>query len=335
MKKPLDLFLGVLAVAGALVAAWRTSGRSARSAAGTDGTGAAGIGVAGPGFAADVGEGKLALWIDEARGVLDRVKRHNTVMIAASLSYYSLLAVFPAAIAAVSIYGLVADPDTLEAQIIDLTQALPESTADFIAEQLRSIVSGSGGSLGLATGIGIAVALFSASAGTKAIISGTNIAYGVKETRSFFVLRGIAYGLTVLIIVGLLGTVAAVTALPQIASAIGLADETATLINYARFPVVFLLVVFGLGTLYKFAPNRPARLTHFVNVGGVVAAVLWVLATLGFSLYVNNFGTFGETYGTLAGLIVLMLWFFISGLIVLAGAELNSEIESRRIQPLQ
>ena len=327
MRRPLDLFLAVLAIGGALLGLRKTSSSTTLGRTGDTTTVRADAQI---GLEQAETLTNLRLWIDEGRGVLRRLKDHNTVMIAASLSYYSLLAVFPAAIAAVSIYGLIAEPDMLESQILDITSALPTTTADFIAEQLRTIVSGSEGSLGFATAIGIVVALFSASAGTKAIISGTNIAYGVEETRSFLVLRGIAYGLTALLIVGLIGTVVTVAALPQIAEAIGFGQEAAELINVARFPVVFLLVVVGLGALYKWAPDRPGRLTKLINVGGVTAAILWVVATVGFSLYVNNFGTFGETYGTLTGLIVLMLWFFLSGLIVLGGAELNSEVESRR-----
>ncbi len=347
MKKPIELFLGALAIVGAIVAVFK-SGSSQQATGGVSSappaippgqatalvdTGSVALPRDAKGVVGTLRASSNKLWIDVLSAVVDRIRRHNIVMIAASLSYYALLAVFPAAIAAVSIYGLVADPDTLEEQIVDLTSALPDSTAEFIAEQLRNIVMGSGGSLGLVTAFGILVALFSASAGTKATISGTNIAYGVKETRSFLQLRGVAYGLTVLIIVGLSGSVIAVTALPQIAEAVGLADVTRDLINVLRYPAVFVLVVIGLGGLYKWAPDRPARLTKFVNVGGVVAAILWVLATVLFSLYVNNFGTFGETYGTLAGLIVLMLWFFISGLVVLAGAELNSELEQRRQLP--
>lgn len=331
MRKPIDVFLAAL-VLGAAVLGLRKSvpQRIATTEQESSDDSAAG---AEPPAAADLSG--FELWIDEGRGVVARVREHNLIMIGASLAYYALLAVFPAAIAAVSLYGLVSDTDALEEQILDLSAALPATTAEFIADQLRTIVAANQSSLGLATAVGIVVALFSASAGVKALISGTNIAYGVEETRSFLTLRGVAYGLTILVIVGLIGTVVAVTALPRIAAAVGLREQTTSFITYARFPVVFLLVVIGLGALYKWAPNRPARLSPLINVGGVVAAVLWVVATAGFSLYTNNLGTFGATYGPLTGLVVLMLWFFISGLVVLGGAELNSEIESRRHESLR
>ncbi len=263
-----------------------------------------------------------------AKALMTRIKRHNTIMIAASLSYYALLAMFPAAIAAVSIYGLVADPVALENQIADITSALPEKTAEFVVDQLRSIVETSPSSLGFATATAIALALWSASAGTKALISAINHAYGEPETRSFFVLRGSALLVTLGVIIFGVGSTAVVAFLPRILDAVGLEEEAATAINILRWPFVFVVVVLGLGGLFKLAPNRPWRMTRWVNVGAVVAAVLWVVATVGMSVYINNWGgSLNETYGTLSSLIVLMLWFFVSGLVVLLGAETNSYLE--------
>lgn len=265
---------------------------------------------------------------DIARALATRIKRHNTIMIAASLSYYALLAMFPAAIAAASIYGLVADPATLEGQVEELTAALPTKTAEFVEEQLNLIVDSSSSSLGVATTVSIVFALWSASAGTKALISAINHAYGERETRSFLALRGSALAVTLgLIIFGVAAT-AAVGFLPQILGWIGLEDAAATAISLLRWPIVIAIVILGLGALFKLAPNRPWRMTRWINFGAIMSAVLWVLATIGMSLYVNRFGSgLGETYGTLTGLIVLMLWFFVSGFVMLLGAETNSYLE--------
>ena len=263
-----------------------------------------------------------------AKALATRLKRHNTVMIAASLSYYALLAMFPAAIAAVSIYGLGADPATLESQIEELTAALPTETAEFVEGQLGVIVESSSRSLGFATAASIVLALWSASAGTKALISAINHAYGERETRSFLALRGSALVVTLgLIIFGVAAT-AAVGFLPQILSWIGLEDAAATAIASLRWPVVIVVVILGLGGLFKLAPNRPWRRTRWINFGAILSAALWVVATIGMSVYVNNFGRgLGETYGALSSLIVLMLWFFVSGFVVLLGAEANSYLE--------
>lgn len=270
----------------------------------------------------------MARFLEFAKHIAGRIKRHNTVIIAAALAYYAFFAVFPAAIAALSIYGLVADPVELENQLIDLTAALPAETAKFVQTQLLGVTQLSG--LGIATIAGIALALWSASAGTKALISGINIAYNEKETRGFAFLRALALGLTVGMIVFVVAAVAATTVLPPLLDDFGLESETITLINIVRWPAVVLTVLLGLGLLYKVAPNRPLSASPWINWGAVFAAIAWVLATFGLSLY-STFGEAGAAYGALAGLALLMLWFFVSGLVVLVGAEINDELEERNV----
>jgi membrane protein len=337
MKRFLDVFLGALAVGGAVAAVRSTAPVPAVEGAAPESAGSIAAPVDRPSAAAGVvaavspAPTGLRLIKDLALAVAGRLKAHGTVMLAAGLSYYSLLAVFPAAIAAVSIWGLVADPAELERQITDLTSALPVATAEFVETQILGIVDTPSGTLGVTTTLSILAALWSASAGTKALLTGINYAYGHPETRSFLAIRFAALVVTIGMIVFGLGALMAVGFLPQILAEVGLKEQTADLINFFRWPAVFLIVILGLGALYKLAPNRPWRATRWINVGAVTAATLWVLATVGLSFYVNNFGaSFGATYGALAGLIVLMLWFFVSGLIILVGAELNSELEHRR-----
>jgi membrane protein len=274
-------------------------------------------------------------WFDEpisvTKSVVERLREHHMPMIAGSLSYYAFLAVFPAAIAAISIYGLVLDPADLATQIEDITSALPETTATFVADQLNDIVENSGSGLGFTAVLSIIAALWSASAGTKALITGIDIAYETPENRPFIVLRGMALAITVGLIVFVLTAASTVTFLPDLMSEIGAGDATTRLIEYGRWPVIFVVVIIGLGFLYKIAPNRPAAKSPWVSIGALIVAALWVLATLGFSLYAGLAGNLGAAYGTLGGAIVLMLWFFISGLIVLTGAELNAELEARNL----
>lgn len=267
---------------------------------------------------------------DLGKAVSARLKKHGTVMLAAGLSYYALLATFPAAIAAVSIWGYGADPVELERQVADLTSALPDTTAKFVTDEVVGIVDTPEGALGVTAVVSILAALWSASAATKALITGINYAYGQPETRSFLALRLAALMVTIGGIVFGLGALLSVGFLPQILSAVGLEDQTVDIVNVIRWPIVLLLVILGLGALYKLAPNRPWRMTRWVSIGALTATGLWILVTLGLSFYVNNYGaSFGSTYGALAGLIVLMLWYFISGVVVLLGAELNSELEHR------
>lgn len=264
------------------------------------------------------------------KAVIGRLREHHMPMIAGSLSYYAFLAMFPAAIAAISIYGLVLDPADLTTQIEEISEALPKETADFISVQLTDIVESSPSDLGYAAVISIIVALWSASAGTKALITGIDIAYETPENRPFVVLRGMALGITVGLIVFIVAAVSAVTFLPDLLRSVG-AEGLTRYVEYGRWPAIFVFVIGGLGLLYKIAPNRPASKSPWVSVGALVVAALWLLATLGFSLYANNASSLGATYGTLAGVIVLLLWFFMSGLIVLLGAELNAELELRNL----
>ncbi len=271
-------------------------------------------------------------WFDEplsiARSIVIRLRDHHMPMIAGSLSYYAFLSIFPAAIAAISIYGLVLDPADLTAQIESLSDALPEETAAFISAELTDLVASSGSGLGYAAVVSIIVALWSASAGTKALITGIDIAYETPENRPFLILRGMALGITIGLVVFVSAAASAVTFLPGLLDAVG-ADGLTGYVEYGRWPTIFVMVIVGLGLLYRIAPNRPASKSPWVSIGALVVAMLWLVATLGFSLYANNAGSLGATYGALSGIIVLLLWFFMSGLIVLLGAELNAELEAR------
>jgi membrane protein len=256
--------------------------------------------------------------------LMRRFKENHTGVVAGSLAYYAMLSIFPAAIAAVAIYGLVLQPAQLEAQIADISSALPAEASELVLRQLREIVSGSGSSLGIAAVVSIGGAVWSASAGVKALIVGLNIAYGITETRRFLVLRATSVLITLGSILFVVSAVALATFLPHL-PVIG--ETPRAVIAWLRWPVIFLVVLFGLGALYKLAPNRPASTFPWLSAGAAVAAVAWVLATVGFSFYANSIGDFNATYGALGGFIVLLLWFFMSGFVVLLGAELNAELE--------
>ena len=263
-----------------------------------------------------------------AKAVVGRLREHHMPIIAGSLSYYAFLSIFPAAIAAISIYGLVLDPADLTAQIQTISDALPKTTADFISDELKALVDSSESGLGYAAVISIIAALWSASAGTKALITGIDIAYETPENRPFIILRGMSLGITIALIVFVAAAASAVTFLPDLLDAVG-AEGLTRFVEYGRWPTIFLMVIIGLGMLYKIAPNRPASKSPWLSTGALVVAVLWLAATVGFSVYANNAGSLGATYGALSGIIVLLLWFFMSGLIVLLGAELNAELEAR------
>ena len=264
-------------------------------------------------------------WLDIAKRTLMEIKADQVPLLAAGVAFYALLSLFPAIIAGVSIYGLVADPQTVRDQLATLTQLLSPETAKLVGQQLIQVTSGAGGALGLATLIGIATALWSASSGMKALITGVNLAYDEAETRKFLKLRGLALLLTLgaMVLMGI--ALAAIVGYPPIADT--LPTVLRWLVAIIRFVILGGLLMVGLAVLYRYAANRDEPKWSWVSWGAGIATVLWVLATIGFALYANFFGNYNKTYGALAGVIILMFWLYLSAFVVLVGAELNTEME--------
>jgi membrane protein len=264
-------------------------------------------------------------WKDIAKRTMKSVKEDQVPLLSAGIAFYGLLSLFPLVIAGVSIYGLVADADTVRSQIENLTKLLSPETAKLVGTQLVQVTQGANGALGFATVLGILIALWSASSGMKALITGVNLAYDETETRKFAKLRGLAILFT-------LGAMALMgVALATIVGYPPIADNLPTVLRWLvaiiRFAVLGGLLVVALAVLYRFAPDRDQPKWSWVSWGSVVATLLWVLATIGFAVYANFFGNYNKTYGALAGVIILMFWLFLSAFVVLVGAELNTEME--------
>jgi membrane protein len=264
-------------------------------------------------------------WVDIAKRVAKEVKQDQVPLLSAGVAFYLLLALFPAIIAGVSIYGLVADPATVRDQIASLTQTLSPETAKLVGEQIRQVTAGAGGALGLATVLGIAIALWSASSGMKALITGINMTYDETETRKFVKLRGLALLLTVGAMVLLGVALALIVGFPAVPDTWPVVLRG--LVAVLRFVVLAVLLVVGLAVLYRYAPDRDEPKWTWVSWGSGIATLLWVLASVGFSVYANLFGNYNKTYGALAGVIILMFWLFLTAFVVLLGAELNTEME--------
>jgi membrane protein len=264
-------------------------------------------------------------WMAIAKRTAKEVKADQVPLLAAGVAFYTLLALFPAIIAGVSIYGLVADPQTVRDQIDKLTQMLSPQTADLVGKQLIEVTSSAGGALGVATVVGILTALWSASSGMKALVTGVNLAYDETETRKFVKLRGLSILLTLGAMLLLTVAGATIAGFPPIADNLPVALQW--VVSILRFVVLAVLLILGLAALYRYAPNRDKPKWTWVSWGSVVATVLWILASIGFSIYVNSFGNYNKTYGALAGIIILMFWLYLTAVIVLVGAELNTEME--------
>jgi membrane protein len=264
-------------------------------------------------------------WRDIALRVKTEVKRDQVPLLAAGVAFYTLLSLFPAIIAAVSIYGLVANPDTVRRQLDRLAQLLSPETASILSQQIKQITSGAGGALGLATLLGILTALWSASSGMKALVAGVNLAYDETESRKFLKLRGFALLLTLGAMVLLGIALALIVGFPAVASGWPTALRWGA--SLLRYLLLAALLAVALAVLYRYAPDRDNPRWTWVSWGSAVATVLWVLASAGFSVYVSHFGNYNKTYGALAGLVILLLWLWLTALVVLVGAELNTEME--------
>jgi membrane protein len=269
-------------------------------------------------------------WKDIAKRTLKEVKADQVPLLGAGVAFYVLLALFPAIIAGVSIYGLVADPQTVRDQINQLTNMLSPETAKLVGTQLEQVTSSAGGALGLATVLGILTALWSASSGMKALITGVNLAYDETEGRKFVKLRGLSILMTVGAMVLLAVALALIVGFPAVP------DSWPTSLQWTaailRFVLLAVLLMAGLAALYRYAPDRDEPRWSWASPGSVVATVLWVLASVGFSVYVNAFGNYNKTYGALAGIIILMFWLYLSAFVVLVGAELNAEMELQTVE---
>jgi len=248
-------------------------------------------------------------------------------MLAGGVAFFAFLAVFPALIAGLTLYGLVADPAQAVQQVEDVAAGLPRQTQPLIRDQLTAVASTSGSALTIGLVVSLLAALWSASSGTGNLIQAINIAYDEQEGRGFVKLRGLALVLTLGAIVFVLVTLALVAVVPPLLDTLPLGVVSTVIAQVLRWALLVGIVVVALAVVYRVAPDRDSPKFRWTSPGALVATTLWIIGSVGFSLYVNNFGSYNKTYGALAGVIVLMLWLYLTSYIVLLGAEINAESE--------
>jgi membrane protein len=271
-------------------------------------------------------------WWQVVRRAMKESGADNVPILAGGVAYFGFLAIFPTIIAALTLYGLVADPQTVAAQVRDLSAALPQQAQPIVADQLQSVASASGRALGVGLVISLLAALWSASSGTGNLVKAVNLAYDEDETRGFLKVRGIALLLTLGAIVFVLLTLALVAVVPVVLNALPLGPLGTLLAQVVRWLLLVAVVVVALAVVYRVAPDRDRPRFAWVTTGSLVATALWIVGSILFSLYVNNFGSYNKTYGTIAGVVVLMLWLYLTSYIVLLGAEINAESERQTLQ---
>jgi membrane protein len=266
-------------------------------------------------------------WKDILWRTWEEFGQDRIMSVAAGVTYYALLAIFPAIAALVSLYGLVADPATIQDHLNALSGVLPGGALDIIREQVTRIASQGGGTLGFSFVFGLAISLWSANAGMKAVIDALNIVYDEEEKRSFVQLNLQSLAFTLGAIAFILLSLAGIVVLPVVLDFVGLGGGIEWLLSLARWPVLLAAVVAGLAMLYRYGPSRDKAEWKWVTPGGIIAAVLWLVVSMLFSWYVANFGSYNETYGSLGAVIGFMTWIWISSVVVLLGAEINAEME--------
>jgi membrane protein len=267
-------------------------------------------------------------WKDVAKRAMAEFKADRGVLMGAGVAFYALLGIFPALIAALTIWGLFADPEQVESAFETMAEFLPEQAAEIITDQLSAIAGTAGGALGLAAIISLGGALWAASSGVKGLMTAVNSAYNQPAgERSFFKERGLALAFALGGIVLALVAVGLLAIFPVVVNLIGFEGTVASVVSLARWPLLLVLVWIGLSLLYRFGPDRVPAAWGWLSWGAGIAVVLWLLASVGFTIYVQNFGNYNETYGALGGVIVLMMWLFITGVVIVLGAEINAELE--------
>jgi membrane protein len=265
---------------------------------------------------------KDILWRTYAEMQSDRL-----LSIAGGVAFFILLAIFPAITALVSAYGLFFNASTITNNLSLLADIVPANVLSIVHEQAQRIGANSGRALSLGVVVGILVSLWSAMSGVKAMIDALNVIYEQQESRNFFKLSLVALLFTLCGFAAFLLAIAAVVVLPLVLAPVGLGSAAGTLTRFGRWPLLLLLLLIGLAALYRYGPDRRAARWQWVSVGSVFAAVTWIIASYLFSWYLASFANYNATYGSLGAVVGLMMWLWISTILVLLGAELNAEIE--------
>lgn len=254
-------------------------------------------------------------------------------LLSAGVAFFGFLALFPALIALTLVYGLIADPATIAGQLDALGQSLPQEARVLLEDQLRQLTSAPTQGLGWGLALSLAIALWSASGGIGNLVTAINVAYDEERNRGPVAEKLLSLGLTVAAVVFMVVMVSLVAALPIVLEWVGLTGGWRWLAEILRWLLLAVLMMLALAVLYRVAPNRSAPGFRWASVGAAVATLLWLAGSAAFSLYVTWFGNYARTYGALAGVVVTLLWLWLTSYAVLLGAEINAEAEKQAVRP--
>ena len=266
-------------------------------------------------------------WLDIAKRVKEQIKRDRLSIVAAGVAFYGLLAVFPGLVALVGLYGLVADPASVQGHVATLSGILPTEAAEVLNRQLHDLVSTDRTALGIGAIGGLLLALWSASSAVRTLMEALNVAYHEEERRGLIAFYGTAFVLTFGAVLAVIVALGLVIALPALFNAIGLNWLVEMAVSFVRWPVLAVLAIAGFAVLYRYGPSRAQPRWRWVSWGAAVAVAMWLIGSALFSLYVTRFGNYNETYGAAGAVVILLMWFLLSSYAILIGAEINAEME--------
>lgn len=269
----------------------------------------------------------LSGWKSILLEVKNEIAADNIGIISAGVAFYAFLAIFPAIMALISIYGLATDPQEIEQELSKLAVMMPKQAFSLLKDRVEIFLSTPGTTLGWGTAIGILFSIWSSNKGTKSLFEGIDIAYDTVEKRGFFKQIGMASIFTICGTILLLLSLAFIVIFPTAMHELGLPQGTEDIIAFVRWIVLAVIVTLFLCVIYQYAPARKKPDLKWVLTGAIFSTVVWLLASWGFSFYVSNYGNYGEVYGSISAVVILMLWLYITCFIILLGAEINSEID--------
>jgi membrane protein len=266
-------------------------------------------------------------WKDIVLRTYQETQDDRLLALAAGVAFYALVALFPAVAAGVSFYALFADAGTIGKHLSLAAGVVPAEALDMLRDEITRIGARSDGKLTFGFLLGLGVALWSANAGMKAIFDALNIIYDEQERRGLVWLNLVSLFFTVAAIGAVLLAFSAVVAFPLLLAAFGLSNVDEPIVGYLRWPAMFVLILVGTGVLYRYGPSRRPAKWRWISIGSLFAVSAWLAVSLLFSWYLGNFANYNATYGALGAVVGLMMWMWLSTIVVLVGAELNSEIE--------
>ena len=269
-------------------------------------------------------------WKQVATRGWKEAKADQVPLLAAGVAFYAFLSIFPGLIAIVTIYGLFADPSTIADQLQSLTSALPGQARQVVTDQVTLLASRRS-TLGIGLILSIVIALWSASAGISNLLTAISVAYDEEEKRGFVKKRLLSLGLTLGAIVFMVIMLGLVAVLPPLLKAVFGTSALRWVFQILGWLMVVVLVAVVLAILYRLGPDRDAPQMRWVSVGAAVATVIWLIASIGFSIYSSTFGNYAKTYGVFAGIVVLLFWLWLTMYAILLGAEINAEAEQQTI----